>query len=151
MDLQKIEKLLDDYFEGNTSTEDEKLLKAYFSGNDVAPHLEAYREMFVYFAQAKAESTSSEIKTLKPAKQGVFKRMRPWYSIAALFVVALGVTFFLQNSNKISEAERIEAEIAFEKTKEALDFFSVHFNSGASSLVVLNEFENSTNKIFNKQ
>lgn len=148
MDLQKIEQLLDAYFEGETGIEVEKQLKAYFSSNDVAPHLEAYREMFVYFAQAKSESTSSEIKTLKPAKQGILKRMRPWYSIAALFVVALGVTFFLHNSNKISEAERIEAEIAFEKTKEALNFFSTHFNTGAANLSVLNEFENSTNKIF---
>lgn len=148
MDLQKIEQLLDAYFEGNTGIEDEKLLKAYFSGNDVAPHLEAYREMFIYFAQAKSESTSSDIKTLKPAKQGILMHMKPWYSIAALFLVTLGVTFFIQNSNRISEAERIEAEIAFEKTKEALNFFSTHFNAGAANLSVLNEFENSTNKIF---
>lgn len=149
MDLQKIEQLLDAYFEGETGIEDEKLLKAYFSGNDIAPHLEPYRDMFAYFAQAKTESTKAEIKTLKPEKQGVLKRMRQWYSIAALFVVALGVTFFLQNnSNTITDTERMEAEIAFEKTKVALNFFSQHFNTGASNLSVLNEFTYPTNKIF---
>jgi hypothetical protein len=149
MDLQKIEQLLDDYFEGETGVEDEKLLKAYFSGNDIAPHLELYRDMFAYFAQAKTESTQAKIKTLQPEKQGVFKNMKQWYSIAAFLVIALGVTFYFQNnSNTITEAERLEAEYAFEKTKEALNFFSLHFNSGVSNLSVLNEFTEPTNKIF---
>jgi hypothetical protein len=149
MDLQKIEQLLDAYFEGETDVADEKVLKAYFSGNDIAPHLEPYRDMFAYFAQAKTETTTAEIKTLKPQKQGLLKSMEPWYSIAALFVVALGITFFLQNSsNTITDAERMEAEIAFEKTKEALNFFSQQFNASASKLTVVNEFGNSANKLF---
>jgi hypothetical protein len=149
MDLQKIEQLLDAYFEGETGVEDEKLLKAYFLGNDIAPHLEPYRDMFAYFAQAKSEKTNVEVKAIQTEKPGFLKQMRPWYSIAALFVVALGVTFFLQNnSNTITDAERMEAEIAFEKTKEALNFFSHHFNTGASNLSVLNEFAEPTNKIF---
>lgn len=149
MDLQKIEQLMDAYFEGETGIEDEKLLNAYFSGSDVAPHLEPYRDMFAYFAQSKTESTQAEIKALQPKKQGLLKSMRPWYSIAALLVVALGVTFFFQNNiNTITDAERIEAEFAFEKTKEALNFFSHHFNTGASNLSVLNEFAEPTNKIF---
>lgn len=149
MDSQKIEKLLDAYFEGNTDVADEKMLKAYFSGGEVAPHLEPYREMFAYFAQAKSEKTNVEVKTIQTEKPGILKSMRSWYSIAALFVVALGVTFFLQNNpNQITDAERIEAEIAFEKTKQALNFFSHQFNESASKLKVLNEFEESTNKIF---
>jgi|SRR5690606_30371362 len=149
MDLQKIEQLLDAYFEGDTDVADEKMLKAYFSGDEVAPHLEPYREMFAYFAQAKSEKTNVEVKTIQTEKPGILKSMRSWYSIAALFVVALGVTFFLQNNpNQITDAERIEAEIAFEKTKQALNFFSHQFNESASKLKVLNEFEESTNKIF---
>jgi hypothetical protein len=149
MDLQKIEQLLDAYFEGETDVADEKVLKAYFSGDQVAPHLEPYREMFAYFAQAKSEITTVEVKAIQTKKPGFLKQMRPWYSIAALFVVALGVTFFLQNnSNRITDAERLEAEIAFEKTKEALNFFSQQFNESASKLTVVNEFGNSANKLF---
>lgn len=149
MDLQKIEQLLDAYFEGDTDVADEKMLKAYFSGDEVAPHLEPYRELFAYFAQAKSEKTNVEVKSKQTEKPVNLKSMRSWYSIAALFVVALGVTFFLQNNpNQITDAERIEAEIAFEKTKQALNFFSHQFNESASKLKVLNEFEESTNKIF---
>lgn len=149
MDLQKIEQLLDAYFEGDTDVADEKMLKAYFSGDEVAPHLEPYRELFAYFAQAKSEKTNVEVKSIQTEKPVNLKSMRSWYSIAALFVVALGVTFFLQNNpNQITDAERIEAEIAFEKTKQALNFFSHQFNESASKLKVLNEFEESTNKIF---
>lgn len=149
MDLQKIEQLLETYFEGQTSIADEKTLKAYFSGNEVAAHLEPYRKLFVYFTNEQAETTEAEIKIFQPEKQGVLKNMRQWYSIAALFVVVLGVTFFLQNnSNTITDAERMEAEIAFEKTKEALNFFSYQFNESAQKLSVLNEFGHSANKIF---
>src|SRR5690606_22959853 len=97
----------------------------------------------------KTEKSGAEIKNLPPKKSGVLKNMRQWYSIAALFVVALGVTFFWQNNlNTITDSERLEAEIAFEKTKEALNFFSQHFNTAVSNLSVLNEFGDSTKKIF---
>ncbi|WP_339611069.1 hypothetical protein [uncultured Planktosalinus sp.] len=149
MDLQKIEQLLEAYFEGQSSLEDEKRLKAYFSNSEVAPHLEPYRELFVSFVQAKAEKSDAKLKSLQAEKQGVHKILKQWYSIAALLVVALGVTFFIQtNSNSISKAEQREAEIAFEKTKEALNFFSYQFNESAQKLSVLNEFGHSANKIF---
>ncbi|GGD99335.1 hypothetical protein [Planktosalinus lacus] len=149
MDLQKIEQLLEAYFEGQTSIADEKKLKAYFSGNEVAAHLEPYRNLFVYFTNEQAETTETEIKLLQTEKRGVHMFMKQWYSIAALFVVALGVTFYFQNNaNSITKAERIEAEIAFEKTKEALNFFSHQFNESAQKLSVLNEFGHSANKIF---
>lgn len=149
MDLQKIEQMLDAYFEGETSVAEEKILQEYFKLDEVAPHLEVYRDMFVYFAQAKTEKSESKIKSLQPKNSGVLKNMKQWYSIAALLVVALGVTFFLQNnSSTITDSERLEAEIAFVKTKEALNFFSQHFNAGAQNLSVLNEFGDSTHKIF---
>ncbi len=149
MDLQKIEQLLDAYFEGKTGIDEEKWLRNYFLSSDVAPHLEVYRDMFVYFTKAKSEKIKSEIHEFHPKNTSTFNTMKQWYSIAALLVVALGVSFFLQNnSHKVTEAERLEAEMAFKKTKEALNFFSYQFNESASKLSVLNEFENSTNKIF---
>ncbi len=149
MDLQKIEQLLDAYFEGETSVAEEKMLQEYFNGDEVAPHLEVYQDMFAFFATAKLEKTNRTLEFAETKKQPLYLQMRRWYSVAALVVVALGVTFFVQNnSNSLSPSEQREAEIAFEKTKEALNFFSYQFNESAQKLSVIGEFENSANKIF---
>jgi hypothetical protein len=149
MDLQKIEQLLDTYFEGKTSVAEEKMLQEYFKSGEVAPHLEVYQDLFAFFATAKAEKTNTTPVVTETKKQPFYIQMRKWYALAALVVVALGVTFFIQNnSNTLTPAEQREAEIAFEKTKEALNFFSYQFNESAQKLAVIGEFENSANKIF---
>lgn len=149
MDLQKIEQLLKAYFEGKTSVADEKNLQQYFKSDEVAPHLEVYKDMFAFFATAKSEKIqiTPEFATIK--KQSLLMQKNKWYGVAALLVVALGITFFMQNnSNTLSQAEQFEAEMAFEKTREALNFFSYYFNESAQKLAFINEFEKSTNKIF---
>ncbi|MEX0998066.1 MAG: hypothetical protein WDZ45_13530 [Flavobacteriaceae bacterium] len=149
MDSKKIEQLLDAYFEGTTSIAEEKLLQEYFKSGEVAPHLEVYQDMFAFFATAKSEKTSMTPEISETNNQPFYKSLRKWVAVAALLVVALGVTFFINNnSNKISTAEQREAELAFEKTKEALNFISYQFNSSAQNLTVVKEFGKSTNKIF---
>ena len=47
MELANIESLLDSYFEGETSLDQENILRDYFSSANVAPHLMAYQDLFV--------------------------------------------------------------------------------------------------------
>lgn len=148
MELQKIEQLLDAYFEGKTSLTEEKILKEYFKQGKVAPHLEVYSDMFAYFETSKQETSDVKIDLKSEKKPGFTHRMRNWYSIAALVVVALGVTFFLQQNNTITQQEEQEALMAYEQTKEALNFFSHHFNESATNLTHVKEFGKSTNKVF---
>ncbi|MFY8065226.1 MAG: hypothetical protein ACOVNM_01920 [Flavobacterium sp.] len=62
MALDRIEILLEKYFEAETSIAEEKELKDYFASSDVAPHLEHYKPIFGYVTQAKQEQ-GSEIQT----------------------------------------------------------------------------------------
>ncbi|MDL2265803.1 hypothetical protein LJC43_05445 [Parabacteroides sp. OttesenSCG-928-G21] len=44
-----IEELLNKYFEGETSSEEERKLRHYFSSNDVPTEWEGYKSLFAYF------------------------------------------------------------------------------------------------------
>ena len=55
MELANIESLLDFYFEGETSLDQEKILRNYFSSANVAPHLMAYQGLFVGLKNAQKE------------------------------------------------------------------------------------------------
>lgn len=146
MELIKIEKLLEAYFEGQTTLSEEQLLQDYFKGAQVASHLEVYRELFGFFDKAKAETLSETI-NIKPLKA---KQRSMWYPVAALLVVALGVTFYFSlQANKFT-AEEQEALVAFEQTKKALNLLSSSFNQGASKMKYLNEFSLATNKLLNQ-
>ncbi len=148
MELQKMEQLIDKYFDGNTSKEEEKLLHQYFKSNQVAPHLEVYRVMFAYYSESKKEVFSAEVTLDEVPKNSMMSKFKGWYSIAALIIVTMGVTFFMQqNSNQVT-AEEKETIAAFEKTKEALDYISQQFNESTQQLAYITEFGVSANKIF---
>lgn len=149
MDLQKVNQLLDAYFEGKTSVKEEKWLQNYFLNNTVPAHLEIYRDMFSYFASQKKEKLSTEMPVNNPDSYRGKPNRKKWYGIAAILVVVLGVTYFIeQNVNTLSPQEQQEAQMAYEKTKEALNYISIHFNESTASLSHIDEFSDTTNKIF---
>jgi hypothetical protein len=48
MELNKIERLVEKYFDGETSVEEEKELRKYFASTDVASHLMQYKSILVF-------------------------------------------------------------------------------------------------------
>lgn len=152
MALDRIEKLIDKYFEGETSIAEENELKTYFSSLDVAQHLQQYQPVFGYFSQAKAEEFKAEI-PLNTKKRNV----AVWLSIAASFVIMLGVGTFMY-LNTIEEAPATataygtydDPEKALAETEKALALVSEHLNTGIESVSYINEYNNSKNKIFKK-
>lgn len=152
MALDRIEKLIDKYFEGETSIAEENELKTYFSSLDVAQHLQQYQPVFGYFSQAKAEEFKAEI-PLNTKKRNV----AVWLSIAASFVIMLGVgTFMYLNtleetpSTATAYGTYDDPEKALAETEKALALVSEHLNTGIESVSYINEYNNSKNKIFKK-
>ena len=144
MELSKIEKLLERYDEGKTSLAEEKLLREYFLSNDIPENLRSYQLMFMFSNKQVNE---------KLPEQSEEKSTNKWYiwtSIAAIFIVAMGVFFFNDNSRNLNENDLgtiTEEEIALEKAKETLAMVSQFMNEGKSDLVYLKEFNNTKNKI----
>ena len=149
MELDKIEIILEKYFDGETSIAEEKELKDYFTSSNVAQHLEQYQPLFGYFSQAKQEQYKAVV-PLKTEKRNIVS----WISIAAAVVVLLGVgtfTFMNYNVKKSQDYGTYDdPEVAFRETQKALALISEHVNTGIESVGYINEYEQSKNKIFKK-
>jgi hypothetical protein len=149
MELDKIEILLEKYFQGETSIAEENQLKNYFSSLDVAQHLEQYKPMFGYFSLAKEQKSMQEI-PLQSIRRNV-----AWLSIAASVVVLLGIgTYTYFNYDNATESQDLgtydDPEIAFRETQKALALLSNNVNVGIESVQYLKEYESAKDKVFVK-
>ena len=151
MELNKIEDILEKYFQGETSIAEENQLKEYFSSPNVAQHLEQYKPMFGYFSQAKEQKSTYEI-PLESKKRNV-----AWLSIAASVVLLLGIgTYFFvseQNDTAVVASQTElgtydDPEEALKATQKALALLSNNVNVGIESVQYIKEYEQSKNKIF---
>jgi hypothetical protein len=150
MELNRIENIIEKYFQGETSIAEEKELKEYFSSPDVAQHLEQYKPMFGYFSQVKEQKSMQEI-PLQSKKRNV-----AWLSIAASIVVLLGIGTFIYVSEKNTPPVVAQSELgtydnpeeALAATQKALAMLSNNVNVGIESVQYIQEYEQSKNKIF---
>jgi hypothetical protein len=149
MEWDKIEILLERYFEGETSIEQENELRSYFSSADVLPHLEKYKPMFGYFPQAKEQNLVPEI--LLETK----KKKLAWLSVAATIVFFMGIgTYVFFNYDNLDTKEKKELgtyddpEVALRQTQKALALLSNNVNVGIESVNYIQEYQNSKKIIF---
>lgn len=152
MELNRIQVLLDKYFEGKSTIEEEDSLRTYFDGENIASTLEQYKPIFDYYAAAKTTKLrlyKPKLPTLKSKK-----RTSTWISVAAsvAVIIASGTYTFLQYNNSDSAKDLgtyDDPEVAFRETQKALAVLSNHVNSGIEGMQYMQEFEKSKNKIFN--
>jgi hypothetical protein len=145
MGLNKIEILLEKYFEGKTTSIDEKELRNYFSSADVSPHLVQYKPLFDYFSVAASQKFTSKI-PLQSKKPTV-----AWLSIAASVVIMLGVATYLYFDKNVANQNLgtyNDPEIALKETQKALAMVSNHVNIGIESVYYIKEYEESKQLIF---
>ena len=150
MELNKIENILEKYFQGETSIAEENELKEYFSSPNVAQHLKQYQSIFGYFSQVKEQKSTQEI-PLETKKRNV-----AWLSIAASVVVLLGIGTYFYVSEKNTTPVVAQSELgtydnpekAFAETQKALALLSNNVNVGIESVQYIKEYEQSKNKIF---
>jgi hypothetical protein len=144
MELDRIEQLLEKYFEATATVAEEEVLRSYFLSDNVATHLEQYTPMFNYFSQAKEERYTKQVQ-VNPRKN-IYK----WASIAAVVVFMVGIYF---NSSTVSSDNLEEVYTAEEiaSAQEAFALLAMNFNKGTEQIYHLEEFEVSTNKFLIKQ
>ena len=161
MVLDKIEKLLEKYDNGETTLQEEQQLKNYFSKETVAPHLEVYKPMFMYFSQTQKEQFTKTI-PLEPKKTYTLYK---WISVAAIAILMFAVYIQIGSQPKSMNDLSQDELLAYNQTVEAFNLLASQFNKGTESMDALGlmsaslekgtekvsylgEFSNTQNKIF---
>ncbi|MCF6140597.1 hypothetical protein L1S34_04795 [Flavobacterium sp. K77] len=152
MEWNEIDSLLEKYFNGETSLNEEQQLRDYFSTQVPAPHLKQYQSFFGYFDQAKLEECPKQLpifRTVKPVRNRML-----WWSVAASIVVLVGWSTFAFLQTTASEQSDLgtyeDPKVAFEATQKALSMLSTQVNVGIESVQYVEEYQIAKNKVFKK-
>ena len=124
---KNIEKLLDRYYQGKTSLDEERILRYYFLNDTVASSLDSHKQEFVI---SESYSRMKDEISQAPNKANTdFRRVFRW--VAAIFIpVLIGNIILVSylNANKKSEISELKQEIVKSKYK----LFTILINSESS-------------------
>ncbi|MFV0248078.1 MAG: hypothetical protein ACK5H1_03840 [Tenacibaculum sp.] len=151
MDLANIKKLLQKYFNTETSLQEEQFLQKYFCSTRVAPELEEYKSIFVYFKNNKNYNFGKELKLKFKLKR---KKIRMQLSIAASLVILFTTYLGFERYNRYQQKKQLKQieEILFvvsenlNRGNQALYSISINLNKGREAIEYLNTYEETVNK-----
>jgi len=147
MNEQTIHELLQRYFDGAASLNEERELQRYFAGNDVPASLKAYRPMFAFFAEERAvmppaRKPKARIITLNRAIiTGIAA------SIAILFLVGLPKTqpdlyaYYVDGDRVYNETAAMEA------ADEKLQLLAASLQKAQSSMAAFDKVQESSQSL----
>lgn len=120
MDYKYIEQLVDRYFDGETTLEEEQILRSFFRQENVPAQLKAYQDLFRYQHEAGKVGLGDDFdaKILEAVGQPVVKarrislkaRLQPFYRAAAIVAIVLTVGNAAQRSFNVNADEEMNNE-----------------------------------------
>jgi len=147
MDYKQINNILNNYFEGNSSLEEEKILRKYFASKNIAQEHQAYRSMFTYFGHAQNVTNPRPVRF--SGKQNNYKK---YFAVAAAVITGLGLLGLMQlKTNNVNTKIEISNQNP-EKQKEAIQEIkklSKKINQGIEKTGAITIFGSTTQKVFN--
>tara|TARA_R100001143_G_C3360727_1_gene135368 strand:+ start:13305 stop:14114 length:810 start_codon:yes stop_codon:yes gene_type:complete len=155
MNTEKIEQLLEKYFEGETTLNEEKELREFFQQDEIPAHLKSYIDQFSYIhalgtpgadidPMAKiemAEAKESPIQEIRSSSSGEFKRMSPtiiWTlrAAAAIILVLTGLTtgLLINQQQGASDEQLATLQSEINQVKKALMYGPVQQASASERI-----------------
>jgi len=128
MKKEQITKLLERYFDGETSSLDEDILNEYFAEGNIDPEFERYKQMFEYFSFEKDSLKAIKPRVRKKIYIPNFRKMSfSLASVAAAAVLLLAIVLhegsgytLMVSGNKV-----IDQELAIQIASEQLEKISI--------------------------
>lgn len=176
MNTNEIKKLIDAFYNGETSVEEEQLLLNYFNTEDVAEELLEEKEIFLHMYNAELVDVPVGLETklndlideLASEEKKVFKlkaqtnKRQMWVRIGSIaagvaLVISAGV-YFNKKADSITpplaqgQTENVDVEDKekIKEAQEALVLLSSKFNKGMDQLAVVSSNLDKPNEIINK-
>lgn len=150
MDYKIIKALLDKYFEGETSLQEEIQLQRYFRKSDIHPSLQSYQPLFQLFEQERDRTLDAafDARLLAQLQATAQPRMRVahlrvWLArAAAVLILAVGIWWVLPKLHPVPQPQVAETidwskyepetpEEAYKILKASLTKVSTELNGGA--------------------
>lgn len=137
-DYNHIEKLLERFYNAETSEQEEQELKDFFHHGEVPPHLQAEKEMFLQLQasdtpEGMEERLGNLIDQWELSEQQTQKKRRIFHlqwigSIAASLLLVIGMNLYLQEPQRKDTCATPEE--AYAHAEKALVMFSEALNKG---------------------
>jgi hypothetical protein len=143
MKTKEVKDLLQLYFEGETSLDDERKLEAYFQSDDVADELKQYAEFFGGISELTAVAGESTIEgdvmdyILENEHQEKTKYRSMWRivtGIAASIIIVLGGVLMYEQQQKPFKDTFDDPDKAYAYAEQTLEFVSSKYNKGLAEL-----------------
>jgi len=140
MDSKVIQQILDKYWEGETSLQEEAQLREFFSRDDVPESLRAIQPMFQFYKQEQEaflngdfdERLSSKLKAADnqvPRRATIVRMISRAAAIAAIFIGVFWV-YKINSVETLNKPEKLEAQMAYQEAKAALMLISRKLKKG---------------------
>lgn len=143
MDYNNIRKLLDKYWEGESSLQEETQLRDFFAGNDIPEDLKPFQSLFQLFQLEQDKKLNADfdkklMQQLQSSDKPVAKvRTLSFYlvRIAAAGLLLISIYWVSQQApfktdETIVTAEEMTPEEVYAQTKQALMLVSAKLNKG---------------------
>lgn len=158
MNEEELKRLIERYYNCQSTEQEEKNLRDYFAGNDIPAGYETEKEIFRYYTDSAGVPEPSidfearilaGIDTLEIAEGS--KRMRryllPLFSAAAGLLILAGSYFFFVNRHDPGDTFS-DPEIAYAETIKILRDVSAQMNHGTQVLEPIGKINEMTKKSF---
>lgn len=162
MKEQEIRQLLERYYAGDTTLEEEGLLKEYFGAGGVPEEFAGEQEIFRYYSRSQYETDIPEPspdfeKRISAAidreaeRESVSVRKRLYIAIsgmAAAVLILSAAYFFFERRSDIHDTYS-DPEVAYTEAMKILYGISVRMNEGTKALGQLEALQEKTGKTLN--
>ncbi len=139
MEENRVKSLLNKYWEGETSLEEEKELHSYFQSAEVKDEFRSIQPLFAFFSEAGEMKMQGDVKLLEkdfPKRKVVNLR---WIINVAASLAIFFALFFVNKKDDYDSQQFVyedtyeDPEQAYAQVKEALLFLSGKMNKGMNT------------------
>ncbi len=165
MNINEIEKLVEKYYDGETTLSEERILQGFFSGDNVPAHLEYMKMQFAFYEnehEVRLEDANFRDNIMESLEDKgrilKFRLQRPViytvYSAVITILIALAIFLFnflsVHDSTAISQSTINDPEEAYHETKQALILVSTYVDKAMVECTDISKFEEYRQIIFYK-